>query len=121
MPKGGACVRYVAAGVLLATLAGRPPWARGEEAAKEPATVQKTEQRLHFQLPPDWPIERRGGITAPIPIEEYLARKFKAIEAQLQALDQRFNSLDVRLRVLEEEVKKQSQSKGLRSSESSSP
>ena len=84
--------------------------AGAEEAAKpEPATVRKSKDGLQFQVPPDWPVEKRGGITAPIPIEEYLGRKFTAIEAQLQGLEQRFNGLDVRLRVVEEELKKQRQ------------
>lgn len=92
------------------------PWAVGEEASsKEQVTVQKTAEGLHFKVPPDWPIEKRGGVMAPIPIEEYLARKFKALEAHLQTLEQRMNGLDVRLRVLEEEVKTQRQ--GLRSAE----
>lgn len=92
-----------------------PGWAADTKSLDEPVTIRKTQEGLHFTLPPDWPIETRGGITAPIPIEEYLARKFKALESQLQAIEQRLNGLDVRLRVLEEEAKKQRQS--LRSSE----
>jgi hypothetical protein len=104
--------------VLLLMLGTTPP-ARAEDAASsEPPTVQKTSEGLHFKVPPDWPIEKRGGIMAPIPIEEYLARKFKALEAQLQALEQRLNGFDVRLRVVEEQAKKQRE--GLRSSEASS-
>jgi len=56
---------------------------------------------------------------APIPIEEYLARKFKSLEAQLQVIEQRVSGLDLRVRVLEEASKKQQ--KGLRSSEQTSP
>ena len=83
--------------------------ARAEEPSAEPATVRKIKDRLHFQVPPDWPIESRGGITAPIPIEEYLGRKFKAIEIQLQSLEQRQGGFDIRMRVLEEEARKQRQ------------
>ena len=84
--------------------------AEAEDASsKGSVTVRKTEDRLHFQLPPDWPIEKRGGVTGPIPIEEYLARKFSAIESRLQAIEQRFNGFDVRLRALEEQMKKQTQ------------
>ncbi len=83
-----------------------PVWAE-DAAAKDTAVIQKTEEGLHFNVPADWPIEKRGGIMAPIPIEEYLARKFKALEQQIQAMEQRGNSLDVRLRVVEEELKKQ--------------
>ena len=84
--------------------------AAAEDATSaERPTVRKTEDGLHFNLPADWPIEKRGGITAPIPIEEYLARKFKALDARLQALEGQFSGFDVRLRVLEEEAKKRRQ------------
>jgi hypothetical protein len=82
--------------------------AAAEESVKtEPATVRRTEANLHFQVPPDWPIEERGGIVAPIPVEEYLARKFKALESQLRTIEQRLNGLDLRLRVLEEGTRRQ--------------
>lgn len=80
-------------------------WAE-DAGSGEPVTVRKTKDNLSFQLPPDWPIEKRDGLVRPIPIEEYLARKFKALEGQLQSLEQRLNGLDVRLRVLEEDAKK---------------
>ena len=77
--------------------------------------VDKTAEHLHFKVPPDWPIEKRGGLVAPIPIEEYLARKFKSLEAHLQAIEQRVSGLDLRVRVLEQASKKQQ--KGLQSTE----
>ena len=85
------------------------PLAAEETSSAEPATVRKTKDNLHFSLPPDWPIERRGGITAPIPVEEYLAKKFKELEAKLETMAQRLNSVDVRLRILEEDAKKRRQ------------
>lgn len=101
---------------LLLLVGGSGPSAWAEDvSSKASPTVRKTEDGLHFNVPPDWPIEKRGGIMAPIPIEEYLGRKFKGIESQLQTIEQRMNGLDVRLRVLEEQSK-DSQS-GLRSSE----
>ena len=96
-------------GVGLAALCGIERVGAEDGSSKEPTTVRKTEERLHFQLPPDWPIERRGGMTGPIPVEEYLAQKFSALESRLQAIEQRFNGFDIRLRVLEEQAKKQSQ------------
>ncbi len=93
-------------------------WAADDPSTKDVA-VDKTAEQLHFKVPPDWPIEKRGGIMAPIPIEEYLARKFKSLEAQLQVIEQRVSGLDLRVRVLEEASKKQQ--KGLRSSEQTSP
>jgi hypothetical protein len=92
--------------VMLGT-AARP---RAEEATQEErVTVRKTQERLHFELPPDWPIEKRGGVVAPIPIEEYLGQKFKAVDLRLQTFEQRLNGLDLRLRVLEEGVTSRAQ------------
>lgn len=90
-----------------------------EATTQQQVTVRKTKDGLHFNVPSDWPVENRGGITAPIPIEEYLAQKFKALGAQLQVLEQRLNSLDVRLRLLEEASKRQTQ--GLKSTEPAIP
>ena len=105
-------------GLCLACSAGVVERSAAEEASQEePVTVRKTQARLNFQLPPDWPIERRGGAVGPIPMEEYLSRKFKTLEGRLQALEQRFNGLDLRLRVLEEASSPQR--KGLVSSERS--
>ena len=106
---------FIVSGVVLVTvLVGSPVRAEDSESS-ETATVHKTSDGLHFNVPPDWPIQKRNGVTGPIPIEEYLARKFKALESRLQALEQHLSSLDIRLRVVEEETKKQRQ--GLRSAE----
>ena len=105
-----ACSLHLAAwsvGLLTCLILIAVPMSWAEESPKESVTVRKTSERLNFNLPPDWPIEKRGGIMAPIPIEEYLARKFKAIESRLQGVEEHLNGLDVRLRVLEEEAKKQ--------------
>ena len=96
-------------------------WAADPTAEDTPqdVTVDKTSERLHFKVPADWPIEKRGGVTAPIPIEEYLARKFKALEGSVQSMERRVNGLDLRLRVVEEEKKKQTS--GLKSTEPARP
>ena len=72
-------------------------------------TVRKMKDGLRFQVPADWPIETRNGIVGPIPIEEYLGRKFKAMEGQLQLLGQQLSSIELRLRLLEEQAKKATQ------------
>ena len=96
-------------------------WAVDPTTADTPqdVTVERTSERLHFKVPADWPIEKRGGVTAPIPIEEYLARKFKALEGSVQSMEQRVNGLDLRLRVVEEEKKKQTS--GLKPTEPARP
>ena len=107
----------VALGSIVMTV---PGVAQGEDAGQtsEPVTVRKSKEGLNFTLPPDWPIEKRGGITAPIPVEEYLSRKFSVLESRLKLLEQQANGLDVRLRVLEEDKKQRRQ--GLQSSGSAS-
>jgi hypothetical protein len=93
------------------------PAADTDEHKTAPGTVVKTAGELHFVLPPDWPVEERGGLTAPVPVEEYLAMKFSGLEGRLRAMDQQLQALEVRLRVLEESAKAQQQ--GLRSGEGS--
>ena len=46
----------------------------------------KTENGLNFNVPDDWPIEKRGGILGPIPTEEYILIKFTEAEEELQAM-----------------------------------
>ena len=84
-------------------------------------TVRKSQEQLHFELPPDWPIEKRGGMVGPIPVEEYLAMKFKALDARLQAMEQKLNGMDLRLRVIEENQKAKTPQPGLRSSGTPQP
>ena len=104
-------------GAIIFLLVGAVPVGRAEDTKADDVTVTKTAEKLNFKVPPDWPIEKRGGVMAPIPIEEYLGRKFTGISAQLQALEERLNGLDVRVRVLEEAAKKNAlpQQQGLRS------
>ena len=97
-------------------------WAADEEPSSAgSATVRKTKEQLHFELPPDWPIEKRGGVVGPIPVEEYLAMKFKGLEARLQAVQQQMSGMDLRVRVLEDNSKSKSAAPGLRSSGNSQP
>lgn len=86
-----------------------------DEIETAPGTVVKTTDQLRFVVPADWLVERRGGLTGPIPVEEYLAMKFSGLEGRLRAMDQQLQGLEVRLRVLEESAKTQQQ--GLRSGE----
>lgn len=94
--------------------------ARGECADErgEGSTVVRTEEGLRFRLPADWPVEKRGSVVAPIPVEDYLSRKFSTLEARLRTLEQQLAGFDLRLRVIEETLKEQNR---LRSSEASSP
>ena len=97
----------VAGVALLAGLLLREAGARAADKRDAEGTVIKTEDGIRFKLPADWPIEKRNGILGPVPVEEYLSKKFSAIENRLQQAEQQLNSLDLRLRVMEEEIKKQ--------------
>ena len=96
-------------GWLVAMLAmGCPPAGAAADKAKSGAsTVLKSEDGLRFQLPADWPIEKHGSVVRPIPVEEYLSKKFEAMDARMRALEQQMTSLELRLRAVEEENKKQ--------------
>ena len=84
---------------------------------KQPATMVRTSNGLNFAVPPDWPIEKRNGAVGPIPIEEYLARKFGAVEKKLQELERKLGALESKVSALETQAKK----KPLQSSESAAP
>ena len=105
-PRSSEWGRHVMGAVIVVVAMGRCPLVGADDQPQGDVTVEKTAERLHFKVPPDWPVERRNGILMPIPIEEYLARKFKALETSTQALEQQVNGLDLRLRVVEEESKK---------------
>ena len=98
-------------GMMIAASPASPIWA--EDASQDAVTVRKTKDNLNFNLPPDWPVEKRGGVVGPIPVEEYLAKKFKELDAKLQAIEQRLSGLDIRLRVLEEAASKKTTSQTL--------
>jgi len=83
------------------------PGGAAEKREAGGGSVVKTEDGLRFKLPPDWPVEKRNGIVSPIPVEEYLSKKFSAVESRLQQLEQQVVAADLRLRTMEEELKKQ--------------
>ena len=94
-----------------------PIAAEESSAAAASQTVVKKKDGLRFNVPSDWPVEERNGAVGPIPIEEYLAKKFASLESRLRVLEQQVNSYDLRLRVLEESNKPSRSGGTLRSSE----
>ena len=94
-------------------------FAADEQRGERAVGVVKTEEGLRFRLPPDWPVEKRGAVVAPIPVEEYLSRKLSGVDARLRVLEQQLGSFDLRLRVLEEALKQQGRLRS--SSEPSQP
>ena len=88
-------------------VAQRAKAATDDQRGDRSSGVVKTEDGLRFRLPSDWPVEKRGAVVAPIPVEEYLSRNVSGFEARLRAIEQQLGSFDLRLRVLEEAVKQQ--------------
>ena len=105
-------------GLLFAAVCAIP--VAGAEAAdkQQEVTVVKTRDGLRFKIPPDWPIEKRNGVVAPIPVEEYMTQKFFSLESRLRDLEKQVASMELRLRLLEEESKR---GKGLQSTEGAVP
>ena len=105
---------------IAAALLASAGWMGGASAedgmSADKPTVRKSQEQLHFELPPDWPVEKRNGMVGPIPVEEYLAMKFKSLESRLQGMEQKLNGMDLRLRVIEENQKAKTSPPGFRSS-----
>ncbi len=60
------------------------------ESKKE--SEPKSAKGIQFSVPADWPIEKRNGALGPIPIEEYLALKFKKLEDRIVILENKVNN-----------------------------
>lgn len=95
-------------GVTFGILVGAAFVGWAEDSSDMTLTVKEAEGH-HFRVPPDWPIEERGGIVAPVPVEEYLHQKFSRVDQRLGEMEQRLSALEVRVRVWEEEMKNQKQ------------
>lgn len=78
------------------------PVLAAEDAADEnyPYSTVTTPEGLTFRVPEDMPIEKRGGIVAPIPFDEYTYGKFKKIEKRLEAMDGRLERIEKALATL---------------------
>ncbi len=59
----------------------------GDEAKNFQYNIVTTKSGLQYRVPEDMPIEKRGGIEAPIPFDEYSYSKFKKIDARLQNIE----------------------------------
>jgi superfamily II helicase len=66
---------------------------------------------LRFQVPEDWPVEKRGGVLGPIPTEEYVSIKFKEADKEVQAikdeLSDKINDIQTQLDKMELELIKE--------------
>ncbi len=48
---------------------------------------------LTYRVPEDMPIEKRGGIEAPIPFDEYMYGKFKQMDVRLQRMEAQLDKI----------------------------
>ena len=56
------------------------------------AQSSKKVGQLNFQVPDDWPVEKRGGLMTPVPTEEYVSIKFREIEKEFQSVRDEFSA-----------------------------
>lgn len=45
-------------------------------------TEIQTKKGLHFAVPTDWPVEEHAGIVAPVPVQDYVLKKFGEIQSE---------------------------------------
>lgn len=68
-----------------------------------------TKDGLNFRVPEDMPIQKKDGIVAPMPFDEYMYGKFKKIDMRLEHMETQLQNIE---KLLEE--MKQSQPKVLK-------
>ncbi len=77
-------------------------------AEDNPDRTIKSAKGLNFNVPPDWPLEDRGGSLSPIPVEEYLIMKFKKSDERFKQMEARLDlqseNFTKRIAALEEQI-----------------
>lgn len=76
----------------------------GSSAAPGEELMTKEVKGLKFKVPADWAVEERGGTIAPIPVEEYLSKKFSTVTARFDAVDKRLGALETKQAELEQKA-----------------
>ena len=66
----------------------------GEGEANFEYRTVVTKEGLSFRVPEDMPIEKRGGIQAPIPFDEYVYGKFDRMDKKVRTLETRIEELE---------------------------
>lgn len=57
-------------------------------------TTVTTPEGLTFRVPEDMPIEKRNGIVAPIPFDEYMYGKFRQMDARMSSIEARLGRIE---------------------------
>jgi len=91
-----------------------PPALRAADTSKDDTNFRyqtvTTKDGLTFRVPEDMPIEKRGGIQAPIPFDEYMYGKFKQMDVRLQRMEAQLNKIQ---ELIEEDADSRARSKPL--------
>lgn len=69
---------------------------RYEHSDDDSTYVLKTQDGLTFRVPEDMPIEKRDGVVAPMPFNEYIFLKIKQINKDLSDVKDRLSALEKR-------------------------
>ncbi len=75
-------------------------WTANETEATDPMVV-KNYKGLQFKVPEDWPIEKVGNTIGPIPMEEYMSRKFADVNQRLKKQEEVLAKMEKRLETVE--------------------
>ena len=54
----------------------------------------QTQAGLNFRVPEDMPIEKKNGIEAPLPFDEYMYGKFKQIDGRLENIEKKLDNIE---------------------------
>ncbi len=66
-----------------------------------------TSEGLTFRVPEDMPIEKRNGIVAPIPFDEYMYGKFAQLDQRMKSIEMKIDRIEALLSEKPKEEKKQ--------------
>jgi len=89
--------------LLLVFLAGDPcGWTDETETNDEMNPyVVKSYEGIQFKVLKDWPIEKVGNRVGPIPMDEYLSRKFNDLTLRLKKQEDAMAAMEKRLATVE--------------------
>ena len=65
-----------------------------QEAKNFKYKVVQTPEGLNFRVPEDMPVEKKNGIEAPAPFDEYMYGKFKQIDSRLESIEKKLDNIE---------------------------
>lgn len=85
-------------GILFFAILAAVPLSRADEGVEdEKGHVVKNYRGLQFKVPEDWPIEKVGNAIGPIPIEDYMSRKFAELTERIKKQEETMAAMEKRL------------------------